>query len=54
MPETSIEPATEGEDEIVLAVFYWQDEPDYEYAWWWKATHVQTLRDSKFDRSYAR
>jgi hypothetical protein len=35
MPETSIEPGTEGENEVVPAVFYWQDEPDYEYAWWW-------------------
>ena len=32
-PETSDSetPSSEG----VLTVFYWQDEPDYEYAWWW-------------------
>ena len=22
-------------DDGALTVFYWQDEPDYEDAWWW-------------------
>jgi hypothetical protein len=26
---------TDEKDEGVLTVFYWQDEPDYEDAWWW-------------------
>jgi hypothetical protein len=30
-PETDSETPNEG----ALTVFYWQDEPDHEDAWWW-------------------
>jgi hypothetical protein len=30
------EPDTnEGNEDDGLTIFYWQDEPDYEDAWWW-------------------
>jgi hypothetical protein len=31
-----MEPGTDTDNaEGVLTVFYWHEEPDYEYAWWW-------------------
>jgi hypothetical protein len=38
----SSDPKTNVDDDGVLTVFYWQDEPDYEDAWWWDDDYEPT------------
>ena len=42
LPACTAGPFGSNDHDGVLTVFYWQDEPDYERAWWWDDDYEPT------------